>query len=34
MKLGLRLPQSANVDYATGIAHVARRAEEIGYASL
>ena len=34
MKLGLRLPQSANVDYATDIAHVARRAEEIGYAGL
>lgn len=34
MKLGLRLPQSADVDYATDIAHVARRAEEIGYAGL
>jgi probable F420-dependent oxidoreductase len=34
MKLGLRLPQSANVDYATDVAHVARRAEEIGYAGL
>jgi probable F420-dependent oxidoreductase len=34
MKLGLRLPQSANVDYAADVAHVARRAEEIGYAGL
>ena len=34
MKLGLRLPQGAGVDYATDISHVARRAEEIGYAGL
>ena len=34
MKLGLRLPQSTNVDYATDIAHVARQAEGFGYAGL
>lgn len=34
MKLGLRLPQGAAVDYATDITHVARSAEEIGYAGL
>lgn len=34
MRLGLQLPQGANVDFATGVADVARRVEEIGYASL